>query len=342
MTGGSGGYARRLMNRGAAGWVLIAAASLSCSAVPGVRTDRAVQPDEPPVTTSTEPPATTTTPTPTTPATGSTTPTPRPASALVWRACEDVPAGVTDDWECALVTTPLDHDDPGGAQIQVALSRPAGLTGGQNPLLFNPGGPGGSGIEMMWWLTDLLPFDLLTTHYPVGWDPRGVGRSVPAVDCGALDRFELPDAERCVAGTGTELLAQVGAADSALDMESIRVALDVDRLDYVGYSYGTALGAVYAMAHPEGVGRFVLDGAIDPRAGDADGPLAAEGVADYAADEVDVVIAGSTSCAMRPSSAPRDRTASRFARRSAPRSVTCRPITSTATRPCSTASTSTT
>ena len=267
------------MNRGAAVWGLFAVASLSCSGVAPVRTERAEQPDEPPPSTESAP--TTTAPTP---------PPSGPSSALVWRPCDDVPAEVTDDWECTLVTTPLDHHDPGGPQIKVALSRPAGLTGGQAPLLFNPGGPGGSGIEMMWYLTDLLPFDLLATHYPVGWDPRGVGRSVPAIDCGVLDGFELPDAERCIAGSGADLLAQVGAADSALDMESIRTALGVDRLDYVGYSYGTALGAVYAMAHPDGVGRFVLDGAIDPRAGDPEGPLAADGLPDYAADGLDVVI----------------------------------------------------
>ena len=79
-----------------------------------------------------------------------------------------------------------------------------------------------------------------------------------------------PTSETCIDRTGP-LLAQVGAADSALDLEAVRVALGVERLDYLGYSYGTALGAVYAMAHPDRVGRFVLDGAIDPTAGDPDG-----------------------------------------------------------------------
>ena len=71
----------------------------------------------------------------------------------------------------------------------------------------------------------------------------------------------------------------------------MRLALGVERLDYLGYSYGTALGSVYAMAHPDRVGHFVLDGAIDPDAGDPANPLARDGVPDYSADEIDAVVA---------------------------------------------------
>ena len=121
-------------------------------------------------------------------------------------------------------------------------------------------------------------------------------------------RPACPTRTTCIERTGP-LLGEVGAADSALDLEAVRVALGVERLDYLGYSYGTALGSVYAMAHPDGVGRFVLDGAFDPTAGDPDGPLAADGVPDYAADETDDVIArfhelcdASTECAAGPDS----------------------------------------
>ena len=86
--------------------------------------------------------------------------------------------------------------------------------------------------------------------------------------------------------------------------------LDRDRLDYLGFSYGTALGAVYAMAYPDHVGRFVLDGSIDPTAGDPAGQLLADGVPDYAADEIDAAIArfhelcdASSLCAAGPESA---------------------------------------
>ncbi len=213
-------------------------------------------------------------------------------------------------WECTTVETPLDHADPASESISVALTRPVLEAGDdRKPLVMNPGGPGASGIELAWYLVDLLPSELLDAYYPVGWDPRGVGRSIPAVDCGRFDPFEIPESEECIARTGA-LLAEVGAADSALDLESIRVALGRDRLDYLGFSYGTALGAVYAMAYPDHVGRFVLDGSIDPTAGDPTGQLLADGVPDYAADEVDAVIArfhelcdASSWCAAGPESA---------------------------------------
>ena len=213
-------------------------------------------------------------------------------------------------WECTTVETPLDHADPSSESISVALTRPVLEPGDdRRPLVMNPGGPGASGIELAWYLVDLLPSELLDTYYPVGWDPRGVGRSIPAVDCGAFDPFEIPEPEECIARSGA-LLAEVGAADSALDLESIRIALGRDRLDYLGFSYGTALGAVYAMAYPDHVGRFVLDGSIDPTAGDPAGQLLADGVPDYAADEVDAAIArfhelcdASSRCAAGPESA---------------------------------------
>ena len=272
----------RWRTAGFAGAVLAATA---CSAGPGVRTDRAAQP------------------------TASTTPPVAPASTLEWSSCPDETAELTTEWECAWVDTPLDHDDPEGDTISVAVSRPVLDDGDtRSPLVIDPGGPAASGIELAWYLVDLLPADLLDHYYPVGWDPRGVGRSLPAIDCGDVDSTGLPSAETCIERTGP-LLGEVGAADSGLDLEAVRVALGVERLDYLGYSYGTALGSVYAMAHPDGVGRFVLDGAFDPTAGDPDGPLAADSVPDYAADETDDVIArfhelcdASTECAAGPDS----------------------------------------
>jgi pimeloyl-ACP methyl ester carboxylesterase len=238
-------------------------AATACSAGSGVHTERAVE-----VTVRTLSPST-----------------------LDWSSCPDLADDLSAEWECAWVDAPLDHADPSGDTISVALSRPVlDDSDTRRPLVVNPGGPGGSGIELAWYLIDLLPAELLDDYYPVGWDPRGVGRSLPAVDCGDFDRFAIPDVQTCIDNTGS-LLAQVGAADAALDLDQVRAALGVERLDYLGYSYGTALGAIYAMAHPDGVGRFVLDGATDPTAGDPDGPLALDGVPDYAADETDAVIA---------------------------------------------------
>ena len=273
------------------GLVGLTATALSCAADPGVHTEEATQQAE-----KTEPPAPTTAP----PA----------ASTLEWASCPDLASGLSMRWECTTVDTPLDHADPASETISVALTRPVLEQGDdRRPLVMNPGGPGASGIELAWYLVDLLPPELLDTYYPVGWDPRGVGRSIPAVDCGQFDPFEIPEPEECIARSGA-LLAEVGAADSALDLESIRVALGRDRLDYLGFSYGTALGAVYAMAYPDHVGRFVLDGSIDPTAGDPAGQLLADGVPDYAADEIDAAIArfhelcdASSLCAAGPESA---------------------------------------
>ena len=197
------------------------------------------------------------------------------------------------DWECAWVDVPLDRADPASEHVAGRPARRPVLEAGDDrrPLVIEPGrsgrlrrrrSPGRS--------STCCRSTCSTRFYPVGWDPRGVGLSRPAIDCGRLDAMDIPDADECIERTG-ELLGHVGAADAALDLEEVRIALGVERLDYLGYSYGTALGAVYAMAHPDRVGRFVLDGAIDPTAGDPDGPLATDGVPDYAADELDAVVA---------------------------------------------------
>lgn len=253
------------------GVIGLTATALSCAAGPGVHTQEAAQRIEDTVA-----------PVPTS--------EPTPSSTLAWSACPDLHPGLSMRWECTTVATPLDHADPASEEIAVALTRPVLEPGDdRRPLVMNPGGPGASGVELAWYLADLLPPELLDTYYPVGWDPRGVGRSVPAIDCGPFDPIDVPDADECIASSGA-LLAQVGAADAALDLESVRDAVGVDRLDYLGFSYGTALGAVYAMAHPDRVGRFVLDGSIDPTAGDPAGELAADGVPDYAGDEIDAAI----------------------------------------------------
>ena len=186
------------------GLVGLTATALSCAAGPGVHTQEATQQVE-----KAAPPAPTNAPS-----------TP---STLEWSSCPDLAPGLSMRWECTTVETPLDHADPASESISVALTRPVLEPGDdRRPLVMNPGGPGASGIELAWYLVDLLPSELLDTYYPVGWDPRGVGRSVPPVDCGTFDPFEMPESEECIARSGA-LLAEVGAADSALDLESVRV-----------------------------------------------------------------------------------------------------------------------
>jgi pimeloyl-ACP methyl ester carboxylesterase len=286
------------MHRRAVGAVLagVASVALACAGAPGVHTDEAA-------TIATAPPPSTASP-------QSTSSPDDRADDAAWRACpgiEDVELSL--EWECRWVDVPLEHNRLAGPTVQVAITRPQLAPGDRRrPLVLNPGGPGDPGTSFAWWFVDLLPMSLLEEYYPVGWDPRGVGLSDPAIDCGPVDPTTLPLAADCIARTGA-LLAHVGAADAALDLEEVRVALGVERLDYLGFSYGTALGAVYAMARPTHVGHVVLDGAIAPDAGDPTGPLA-DHTPDYAADELAAVIArfhelcaATAECAAGPDSA---------------------------------------
>ncbi|WP_280384481.1 alpha/beta fold hydrolase [Nocardia wallacei] len=192
-------------------------------------------------------------------------------------------------FQCARVQVPLDYDDPAGRTAQIALLKAPARGKPMGSLLLNPGGPGGPGMSMAavaskTWATSPVTekFDL------IGFDPRGVGASTPAVDCFTDADIDAGDALTSVAvgaGTWTEqdtrglvdrcagrsggrdVLAHVGTRDAARDMDILRAALGDEKLTYFGQSYGTRLGAVYAEMFPRTVRAMVLDGAIDPRAG---------------------------------------------------------------------------
>ncbi|WP_335937965.1 alpha/beta hydrolase [Streptomyces sp. PTD5-9] len=207
---------------------------------------------------------------------------PRPATApLRWTACG------TDAYprlECASVSTPLDHDDPSGRRITLALSRiPHTAKTFQGPLLVNPGGPGGSGLSMAGFVAASLPKAVAAQYDVIGFDPRGVGKSRPALDC--VPGFFAPTRPDSVPGApGVEranrdrarsfaeacgekypdLLPHMDTVGAARDLDVIRRAVGASRLNYFGYSYGTYLGAVYAKLFPERVRRMVLDSNVDP------------------------------------------------------------------------------
>lgn len=131
--------------------------------------------------------------------------------------------------------------------------------------MLNPGGPGGSGLVIAYNEADSFPQPILERFDIVGFDPRGVGAST-AVECppgfdSALDVFD-----ECIDLSG-EILPYLGTPNAARDLEMTRRALQDDKLSYLGYSYGTALGAVYADMFPDRIRSLVLDGAIDPDAG---------------------------------------------------------------------------
>ncbi len=194
-------------------------------------------------------------------------------------------SGCGDGFECASVTVPLDHDQPDGPTIDLALVRvPAadgdgeGVTGS---ILVNPGGPGGSGINYVRSGFRFDP-DTMDDHHLVGFDPRGVGASNP-LDCnpepadGPLPDYDPDDAEelaeldeaarelaeRCQRLDG-DLLPHVSTESVVADLDLLRQAVGDDQLSYMGLSYGTLIGLRYAERHPERVGRMILDGVVDP------------------------------------------------------------------------------
>lgn len=200
----------------------------------------------------------------------------------MWRSCAE--------GECATLRAPLDRAKPGGAQIDLALARvrarkPAARIGS---LLLNPGGPGAPGVELAAQVADILPTAITDRFDIVGWDPRGTGRST-AVDCGShLDYLFAADtapdsseeltalqsasrrfAEDCAARSAA-LLPHLASLDTVHDMDRIRAALGDPKLTYIGFSYGTYLGALYAQTYPDRVRALILDGALDPSLSVAD------------------------------------------------------------------------
>jgi pimeloyl-ACP methyl ester carboxylesterase len=212
--------------------------------------------------------------------------TPRPAetpspAGLTWKKCG------TDDYptlQCASLTVPLDHDRPAGKRITLALSRvPHTAKTYQGPLLVNPGGPGGSGLQLAGFVASSLPEEVAAQYDVVGFDPRGVGGSEPALDCRpghfdavrpdtlpvspAVEQANLDRAKSFARACGekyADVLPYIDTVGTARDMDAIRAALGSEKVNYFGYSYGTYLGAVYAKLYPQRVRRLVLDSVADP------------------------------------------------------------------------------
>jgi pimeloyl-ACP methyl ester carboxylesterase len=203
---------------------------------------------------------------------------------LAWHAGS---AGI----DSATVAVPLDWAHPAGATIELALARHAATGSRIGSLLINPGGPGGSGYDFVAQSAAYVVTPAVLQHYDlIGFDPRGVGRSTPVVcytDARQQDQLlygtydqpygtpgwvtELEQREKawvaaCEKNTGP-LLGHLDAASVARDMDVIRAVLGDAQLHYLGYSYGTYLGAMYAELFPKRVGRMVLDGAVDPTVG---------------------------------------------------------------------------
>jgi pimeloyl-ACP methyl ester carboxylesterase len=204
------------------------------------------------------------------------------ASTLHWSQCSGQLTGL----ECATLAVPLNYADPGGRKITLALSMmPATAPAArqQGVLLVNPGGPGEPGRSLASQVASGLSPQVAATYDIVGFDPRGVGGSVPALSCdpGFFDQVR-PDyipasasAEQVLIGrakayaAGCEqrfgwMLPYMTTVDTARDMDQIRQAFGVAKISYYGVSYGTYLGQVYGTLFPDRVRRMVLDSTVDP------------------------------------------------------------------------------
>ena len=198
--------------------------------------------------------------------------------ALEWSSCPEF-----SSLECATVLVPMDYSDPTGRTIEIAMARaPANPSTQQRTLLLNPGGPGGGGMGLLASLSGFadIPESIRSTFDFVSFDPRGIGRSTE-IDCNTsvlfrqdlypTSREEIEQvfslseqfAEDCF-NTEGEYLQHLGSLNVVRDMNEMRKAMGLTEIDFLGYSYGTRLAALYLQIFPEHAGRFVLDGSMTP------------------------------------------------------------------------------
>ena len=219
-----------------------------------------------------------------------------------WKDCSNE----TTTFQCGTVTVPVDYDHPDGQTITIALKKLPALDGDaeHGSLFLNPGGPGESGIGMVETGAPMFGEELRGSYDIIGFDPRGVGRSTPitcwtddeinqylngtsntlfeimatdvlsSTDSSAQERIDrgASNAARCAKHSEVpELLDHVGTRNVARDLDVLRATNGNATLNYLGMSYGTYIGAVYADLFPGRVGRTVLDSAMDPSQRWADG-----------------------------------------------------------------------
>ncbi|GAB3761039.1 alpha/beta hydrolase [Microlunatus parietis] len=203
--------------------------------------------------------------------------------AVTWGACPADVAEKAPQLECAEIPVPLDYDEPHGTTIKITVSRQASSDPAKRRgiLLLNPGGPGGAGLSQPADLVNLgAPASVLDSYDLIGMDPRGVGHSSPvscgftadqdyrgnippfAADAAAVERqaeAARKIADQCAEHDQDGRLRHLTTANTARDLDRIRVALGEQKLNFFGLSYGSALGAAYASLFPETTDRLIID-----------------------------------------------------------------------------------
>jgi pimeloyl-ACP methyl ester carboxylesterase len=226
----------------------------------------------------------------------------RPAS-LKWHACQsDIvtgakaydglgPVQISKIVQCAELQVPLDYAHPDGQKVTLELTRTphTGTGEAKGDIVVNPGGPGGEGALFGPRVFAQNSAPMQAAYNVIGFDPRGIGFSMPRLSCGVNNSNALRPAygtggektdavwlkkskdyaDACFkqfgAGSKLNLLDHIKTIDSVRDMNTIRAALGHQKLDYYGASYGTYLGQTYATVFPKRVGRMILDGNVGPK-----------------------------------------------------------------------------
>jgi pimeloyl-ACP methyl ester carboxylesterase len=185
-------------------------------------------------------------------------------------------------FKCATYKVPIDYNNLNTGEFDIAVMKHEAANAVGN-LVVNPGGPGGSGVDYAYSFESAFTKAVNESFNIVGFDPRGVGRS-SAIECltnaetdAAYASNSYPDGEAELAQMQAESqdfakkcksenssLQFYSTANAARDMDILRELLGDQKLNYLGKSYGTYLGSLYAKFFPDKVGRFVLDGAVDP------------------------------------------------------------------------------
>ena len=201
------------------------------------------------------------------------------AQKIKWRSCND-------GYECGSFLVPIDYENLslGTFKIQVLRHRANLISKRLGSIVVNPGGPGGSGVDFAYNAENILSKAINDKYDVVGFDGRGVGTSDPIRCLGdkeedaylnidgeasnpaqlnALIKASKDFVAACAKAAGSKL-GHISTLENAKDMEVLRNLLQETKLNYLGKSYGTYLGATYISLYPEKVGKFVLDGAIDP------------------------------------------------------------------------------
>jgi pimeloyl-ACP methyl ester carboxylesterase len=200
------------------------------------------------------------------------------APKLSWQDCDD-------GFQCATATVPLDYGKPNRATYHIALIRKVATGPGKRigSLFTNPGGPGGGGVDFVRATADSLYASLNQRYDIVGFDPRGTGESDAALSCNANQETEgiysipyaTPETDRnaliakdkayvnkCTA-LNRAILPYVTTGNVARDLDQLRQSVGDNKLNYLGFSYGTFIGATYGALFPGKLGRVVLDGPVD-------------------------------------------------------------------------------